>query len=108
MSSAVQGLPLKAKVGEIKKEETTETQPSETKPSVAPLSPTAEIKANVAFIERGVSTLEPRFTHRVLRTLTSLRKKLNWKVLRDAIEGVYPAGESSSRSNLRSAKSKLT
>ncbi|KAF8343123.1 proteasome regulatory subunit C-terminal-domain-containing protein [Cantharellus anzutake] len=54
-----------------------------------PLTPVAEIKANVQLIERAVSTLEPRFTHRVLRSLTTLRRKLNTNVLRDALEAVY-------------------
>ncbi|KII87567.1 hypothetical protein PLICRDRAFT_54649 [Plicaturopsis crispa FD-325 SS-3] len=66
-----------------KKEEKVE----ETTPS--PPSPVAEIKSNVALIERAVSTLEPRFTHRVLRALTALRKKIDDKILRDAIEEVY-------------------
>lgn len=59
---------------------------------VSPPSPVAEIKSNAALIERTVSTLEPRFTHRVLRTLTTLRKKLDDKVLYDAVSEVYPAG----------------
>jgi 26S proteasome regulatory subunit N3 len=36
------------------------------KPS--PPSPFIEIKNNIVLLERAVSTLEPRFTHRVLRT----------------------------------------
>lgn len=58
----------------------------------APPSPVSEIKSNVALIERAVATLEPRFTHRVLRSLTTLRKKLDDKVLRDAIEEIFPSG----------------
>ena len=73
------------KTGEEKKEESKE-------PSPPPLTPTAEIKANVALIERAVATLEPRFTHRVLRTLTALRKKLDNAILREAIAEVYPTG----------------
>ena len=57
----------------------------------APPSPTAEIKSNVTLIERAVSTLEPRFTLRVLRTLTTLRKKLDDKVLRDSRSAPPPA-----------------
>lgn len=63
---------------------------SEKKP--VPLTPVAEIKANVALIERAVSTLEPRFTHRVLRSLAQLRKKLDDKVLQDAVQDVYTTG----------------
>lgn len=73
------------KAEEEKKEESKE-------PSPPPLTPTAEIKANVALIERAVSTLEPRFTHRVLRTLTALRKKLDDAILREAISEVYTTG----------------
>jgi hypothetical protein len=58
-----------------------------------PPSPVADIKSNIALIERAVSTFEPRFTHRVLRTLTSLRKRIDDKVLRDAIEELYLKGE---------------
>jgi len=57
-----------------------------------PISPAAEIKMNVALIDRAVSTLEPRFTHRVLRTLTALRKRIDDSVLCDAIVGIYPQG----------------
>lgn len=57
-----------------------------------PLSPIAEIKANVSFLERAVATLEPRFTHRVLRTLTALRKRLDDQALREAISDICPRG----------------
>jgi 26S proteasome regulatory subunit N3 len=57
-----------------------------------PPTPVQEIKTNVALIERAVSTLEPRFTHRVLRSLTSLRKKLDDLILRDAVQENYPKG----------------
>lgn len=73
-----------------KKDETKEEKKEEVKP---PPTPVADIKSNVALIERAVSTLEPRFTHRVLRTLTSLRKRIDDKVLHDAIGELYPRGE---------------
>ncbi len=57
------------------------------------LSPVSEIKSNVTLIERAVSTLEPRFTIRVLRSLTALRKRLDDKALCDAISEVYPQGK---------------
>lgn len=57
------------------------------------LTPLEEIKINVALIEKGVSTLEPRFTNRVLRSLTSLRRKLDGKILRNAVEEVFVKGE---------------
>jgi 26S proteasome regulatory subunit N3 len=59
-----------------------------------PLTAAAEIKANISFIERAVTTLEPRFTHRVLRTLTALKKRLDDAALREAIVEVYPRGGS--------------
>ena len=61
------------------------------KPS--PPSPLTEIKNNVALLERAVSTLEPRFTHRVLRTLTALRKRINDDILREVIESIYAKGD---------------
>ncbi|KAL5481023.1 RPN3 [Sanghuangporus weigelae] len=59
------------------------------KPTAPPLTPAQEIKANVALVERGVSTLEPRFMHRVLRNLASIRKKLTDSALREAFEEIY-------------------
>jgi hypothetical protein len=50
-----------------------------------PLSPVSEIKSNVTLIERAISTLEPRFTIRVLRSLTALLKRLDDKALCDAV-----------------------
>ena len=61
------------------------------KPSPPP-SPLTEIRNNVALLERAVSTLEPRFTHRVLRTLTALRKRINDTVLKEAVELIYAKG----------------
>ncbi|TFK49090.1 diphenol oxidase-A2 [Heliocybe sulcata] len=69
-------------------------------PKPVPPSPTAEIKSNVALIERAVATLEPRFTMRVLRTLTALRKRLDDAVLRDAVEEIYPRDSSTKKSLL--------
>jgi 26S proteasome regulatory subunit N3 len=71
-----------------KKDEKKDEKKAESKP--IPLTPVAEIKSNLVLIERAVASLEPRFTHRVLRTLTSLRKRIDETVLRDAIEVVYP------------------
>lgn len=68
-----------------KKEESEEKKP-------APLTPVEEIKANAALLEKAVASLEPRFTHRVLRTLTALRKKIDDSVLRTAINEIYAKG----------------
>ena len=61
-------------------------------PKPQPPSPVEEIKSNITLIERAVSTLEPRFTHRVLRSLTHLRRRMDGKILRDAIAEVYVKG----------------
>lgn len=61
-------------------------------PKPEPITPAAEIKQNAAQIERAVSTLEPRFTHRVLRSLTALRKKVDGAALKNAVEGIYVKG----------------
>lgn len=58
-------------------------------PKPQPLAPVEEILANVVLIERAVSTLEPRFSNRVLRGLTSLRRNINEKVLKDAVNAIY-------------------
>ena len=62
------------------------------KPVKPPLTPTQEIKANLALIERAVSTLEPRYTTRVLRSLTTLRKKLTSEILSQAVREAYTKG----------------
>ena len=80
-----------------------EMKPAEAKPkqedekkaeqeNPVPPSPAAEIKSNLALIQRAVSTIEPRFTHRVLRTLTALRKRIDASVLRQAVEEAYVKG----------------
>ncbi|KAA1472060.1 hypothetical protein DENSPDRAFT_838215 [Dentipellis sp. KUC8613] len=62
----------------------------DTKTTSPPLSPVAEIKSNAALIEKAVHNIEPRFTHRVLRSLAAIRKRLDDKVLHDAIVEIYP------------------
>lgn len=58
------------------------------------LTPNQEIKANVALIQRGVQSMEPRFAHRVLRGLTGLRKALTVEILEKAIEENLVKGQS--------------
>lgn len=87
---SLEDVEMKGSEEEKKQEQTGENEGSE---EITPeQTPAAEIVTNLSLIDRAVSTLEPRFTHRVLRPLTSLRKKLNGKVLTDAIELAYPAG----------------
>ena len=75
------------------KDKSSEKSEEVEKPSPPPPTPLTEIKNNVALLERAVSTLEPRFTHRVLRTLTALRKRINDIVLTEAIELIYSKGD---------------
>lgn len=80
---------------EMKPADSTQDKPEDkkdVKEQTPPPTPAAEIKANIALIEKAVWTLEPRFTHRVLRSFTALRKKLDDGVLREAIQDVYPTG----------------
>lgn len=67
-----------------------ETKPAP--PPPPPPTPLAEIKSNIALIDRAVSTLEPRFTHRVLKSLTALRRRTDATVLRNAVEEIYSKG----------------
>lgn len=72
------------------KDQKKEEQKEEEKP--VPIPPETEIKNNAILIDRAISTLEPRFTHRVLRTLTALRKRINAAVLRTSIDNIYVKG----------------
>ncbi|KAG5337244.1 putative 26S proteasome regulatory subunit rpn3 [Termitomyces sp. T112] len=83
------GVEMKGTETKVKDDTKKEEEGTEESPKPVPLTPVAEIKANIALIERAVSTLEPRFTHRVLRALTALRKRIDASVLRTAIEQVY-------------------
>jgi len=72
----------------------TETK-AEPTPAPAPVPLTAQqiVQANIALVERAVSTLEPRFTHRALRTHGGLRKKLDSSVLAEIVRAALPKGE---------------
>lgn len=76
----------------------TDEKKTEKKEEAPPPKPTLlqEIKGNVQLIERGVASMEPRFAHRVLRTLTALRKRLNADVLRAVIEDTIDGIDASS------------
>ncbi|GJJ15082.1 hypothetical protein Clacol_009357 [Clathrus columnatus] len=79
------------------KDEESKTQEAPSTPKPVPLTPAEEIKANITLIERAVSTLEPRFTNRVLRGLTHSRRKVNEEILREVINDIYkdsPTGKS--------------
>ncbi|WVW83688.1 hypothetical protein I302_105709 [Kwoniella bestiolae CBS 10118] len=57
-----------------------------------------EILNNITLIGRAVSTIEPRFTIRVLRTLTTLRKKLSKAVLKNVLDQAFPKGSKTGQS----------
>lgn len=77
---------------EKKKDEAKEGEEEKVEEKKLPPTVPEEIKINIALIERAVSTLEPRFTLRVLRTLAALRKRLDSTILAEAIDSVYPPG----------------
>ncbi|EIW78381.1 diphenol oxidase-A2 [Coniophora puteana RWD-64-598 SS2] len=79
------------------KSSTEETKKATPKP---PPPPAVEIKANIGLIERAVNDIEPRFTHRVLRSLTALRKRINYDVLREAVEQKWPGNSSQVKAGL--------
>jgi 26S proteasome regulatory subunit N3 len=54
----------------------------------------ADIQHNLTLLKSAVSILEPRLTAKVLRTLNSIRKRLNGAALKEVIEATYPASES--------------
>ncbi|WVQ77238.1 hypothetical protein IAR50_006921 [Cryptococcus sp. DSM 104548] len=66
----------------------------EEKKEVAPPPPTVkeEILNNINLIGRAVTTIEPRFTIRVLRTLTSMRKKVGKEDLKEVLNQAFPKG----------------
>lgn len=91
-SKDVEMKPVDSKKLENKDDKKKDDKEKEVAPAPPPPTPAQEIKTNVALIERGVSTLEPRFTNRVLRNLTALRKRLDDGVLREALGEVYVKG----------------
>jgi 26S proteasome regulatory subunit N3 len=61
-----------------------------------------DIKNNFAFLERAVDTIESRFTTRVLRTTTSIRKRLTPYILSQVINEYYGDGRLSSSNSISS------
>ena len=58
-----------------------------------PLRDHTEIKLNLALLDRAVHAIEPRYSARVLRTLTTLRRRLDKESLSEVIETCYPKCE---------------
>ncbi len=55
----------------------------------------SDVREQVRYIEKSVSTKEPRFMSRALRALVSVRRKLNSNVLRKLVAVyLHPIGAS--------------
>ena len=57
----------------------------------------ADIKAHFSLLERAVSQFDARFTLRVLRSLSFIRKTLSADILIQVITDIYPSTDSTSR-----------
>ena len=68
--------------------ESAETDPKKD----ADVTAVQEIREHIKQIDKAVSSKEPRFILRVLRSLPSTRRKLNGNVLRTLANHIYPAG----------------
>lgn len=55
------------------------------------------IRANFGLLERAVSQFDPRFTLRVLRSISSIRKHLSADVLAQVISDTYPSSNSTAQ-----------
>ncbi|KZV92690.1 hypothetical protein EXIGLDRAFT_718141 [Exidia glandulosa HHB12029] len=73
---------------EMKVDDETKKEEKPEAPAPVPLTPAQIITANIALVERAVSTLEPRFTHRVLRGHNALRRKLDSAILAEVVRNV--------------------
>ncbi|VEL26883.1 unnamed protein product, partial [Protopolystoma xenopodis] len=49
------------------------------------------IQEQIRYIEKAISTKEPHYMMRVLRSISAIRKKLNYYVLRSLVQGYYPS-----------------
>ncbi|KAI9639580.1 proteasome regulatory subunit C-terminal-domain-containing protein [Dioszegia hungarica] len=102
MSSA----PTKEKVPETgakdeKKEDAAKAV--EEKVEAKPMTVEEEILYNISLIGRAVSTIEPRFTARVLRTLTTLRRKLTKSAMKAVLNQAFPEGSKTGQSLIASS-----
>jgi hypothetical protein len=53
-----------------------------------------DIKSNFVLLERAVTHFDPRFTLRVLRSISSMRKYLTPDVLAEVVVDIYPSSSS--------------
>jgi 26S proteasome regulatory subunit N3 len=75
---------------------------SATQPCYVPMCTNccAAIEANFVLLERAVSQFDPRFTLRVLRSISSVRKHLSAEVLAQVISNTYPSSNSTAKNFL--------
>ncbi|KAL2404844.1 putative 26S proteasome regulatory subunit rpn3 [Exophiala dermatitidis] len=64
----------------------------------------SEIKANLPLLERGVAQFDPRFSLRVLRSISSVRKHLSAYVLATVVIDAYPTPTATATSLLTAVK----
>jgi len=62
-----------------------------------------DIRANFALLERAVAQFDARFTLRALRSISSLRKRLDQKTLCDVIISAYPAESDTAKTLIQAA-----
>jgi len=55
-----------------------------------------DIKSNFALLDRGVTLFDARFSLRALRSISSIRKRLNGDILAQVISETFPANSASS------------
>ncbi|RXK36841.1 26S proteasome regulatory subunit N3 [Tremella mesenterica] len=67
------------------------------------VTPEEEVLINITLIGRGVSSIEPRLTARVLRTLTHTRRKVDKHVMKRVLQGAFPRGSKTGQSLIASA-----
>lgn len=58
-----------------------------------PTTVQADIQHNLTLVRSAVSILEPRLVTKVLRTLGSIRKRLDVAALKEVIEAAFPPSE---------------
>ncbi|KAL1961515.1 hypothetical protein VTN77DRAFT_1656 [Rasamsonia byssochlamydoides] len=78
--------------GDVSMEGTEEKETQETEPEVDPRAKAVQdIKNNFNLLERAVTHFDPRFTLRVLRSISSMRKHITPDVLAEVIVDTYPS-----------------
>ncbi|KKY15032.1 putative 26s proteasome non-atpase regulatory subunit 3 [Phaeomoniella chlamydospora] len=77
------------------------TEASDLKPAEVVQDPhskaVSDIKANFVLLERAVSQFDPRFTLRVLRNISSVRKHLTSAVIANVVNDTYPQSNSTAK-----------